>query len=68
MSGTSSISSVRLGGRVEGFLEKTGITLGDPIVWANVNTERGIEAVGWGRCVAESITTRFGACRKAVRL
>lgn len=67
MPGTS-ISSVRLGGGVEGFLKKTSIALGDPVVWATVNTERGIEAVDWGRCVAESITTRFGACRKAVRL
>ena len=59
---------MRLGGGVGGFLEKTSIALGDPVVWAAVNTEQGIEAVGWGRCVAESITTRFDARRKTVRL
>ena len=65
MSVTSSISSARPA--VEDSPEKACVTLDDLVGWGAGNAKWGIEVAGMGRCAAKSITTRFGAWRKAVR-
>jgi len=55
-------------GGVGGSLEKPGTVLADPFLWAAGNAERGIVVLDTGRCVTESITTRFGVGGKLLEV